>query len=285
MLITLSVIGGIFAVIAAWVGARSARETPSREMLPAPVAQSPPVTADKPKPSITVLEPPAAIPPAPPIAPAASPLAITRHSDDETPQAVEPAALTPSLAGREPVAAIEREEKAAAEAARRLADEKEKALRLANELEARRIREETEAAREEAARKAEERKLAAEAARKRQLARSREVTQALHVFLARGYRQPKEVQGAFLAFDATLDPEPMSLARLASVGALEESVTGMERLAWVASDSQNDRPRWNLGYGNSSGNWTPEARAMLRRTQKLLVDLGPALVEEGLLAP
>jgi hypothetical protein len=123
----------------------------------------------------------------------------------------------------------------------------------------------------------------AEAERRRLVAEARElrVRQLLAPFLARGFKQPKEWQGTFLAFERTAEEKPISLMTLRSVGALEPTAEGLGSLAWVAGDVKNDRPHWNFGHFNS---WSAETHRFVAGVQALLRELGEVLVEEGMLA-
>jgi hypothetical protein len=192
----------------------------------------------------------------------------------------------------------ERERAELLEADRVVAGARERALREAAELRAKTEAEairiaaasETEAILESARQKKEaaeaelaERRAAQAKEALRRRARSPDVAQYLGAFLAKGYKQPLEFQGAYMNFDATSEPKPISFSRLKAVGALDSGDAGLSALAWVASDPKNDRPP--LRYGTYPGDWSHEAREFLLRAQQLLRELGPTLVEEGRLAP
>lgn len=174
-------------------------------------------------------------------------------------------------------------EAARKEAAEARANAEAEAIRLVGEAEANEIlakarqrKEAVDAALAEEVRVAEE-------ARLRRKARTAEVAHHLGAFFAVGAKQPREIQGTFLALEMTAEPGPVSLTRLKTLGALDEGVEGLRRLNWIAADWQSERPRWS--YPLNPAEWSPEALAFIRRSQALLVELGPALVEEGLLAP
>jgi hypothetical protein len=131
-------------------------------------------------------------------------------------------------------------------AAKTRADAEAEAIRIAAETEAAEIvgKAQAEKARKDAA--LAEAKDAAEKERLRKKSKGPEVREILGVFLARGYQQPKEIQGTFLAFEATPEPHPLSLTKLRTLGALDEGIKGLQTLVWIASERQNDRPRWNF---------------------------------------
>jgi hypothetical protein len=112
-------------------------------------------------------------------------------------------------------------------------------------------------------------------------ARTPHVRQMLAPFIEKGFAQPKAWQGTYLAFERTEGEKPMSLRALRSVKALDEGEDGLESLAWVAGDAQNDRSRWNFGHVRS---WSKDTRRYVADVQGLLRELGEVLVEEGMLA-
>ncbi len=104
-----------------------------------------------------------------------------------------------------------------------------------------------------------------------------EVRQILAPFLAAGYTQPG-------SSDQLPDKLPISFSQLGSCGALTPDREGMRRLIIVAT-WKNDkvRPRWSV---SQNFNWlSPDQIEMVKKAQKLLVELGPVMVEQGLLSP
>ena len=83
------------------------------------------------------------------------------------------------------------------------------------------------------------------------------------------------------------DKKPLSFRAIQTRGALNPTEAGLQALVHIAfTRNDRDRPRWNFHYNNEKG-WTKrsEERAMVVETQQLLAELGPVLVEEGLLQP
>lgn len=179
--------------------------------------------------------------------------------------------------------ASEAMDRARKDAAKKRAEAEAESIRLAGEAEAAEIVSKARMKKEatDAALAAE--RAAAEKERLRVKAKTAAVAHYLGPFFAPGAKQPKEIQGTFLAFEPMADPGPLSLTRLKTLGALDEGIEGLRRLNWIASDWQNDRPRW--GHPLNPADWSPEARAFIREAQKLLRELGTVLVEEGRLAP
>lgn len=127
-----------------------------------------------------------------------------------------------------------------------------------------------------------------------QRARSPQVQQDLQPFLAKGYWQPGD-RGP----RENLDLRPMSWSRLRQFGVLERDQQGLIQLISVANSSNimhsingpfrnhktvdDMRPKWS--YPSSIDNLTPQQFEAVKRIQALLIELGPTLVEEGLLDP
>lgn len=175
------------------------------------------------------------------------------------------------------------EAKAREEVRVKLAKEKANAVLRAGEIEAERARADAEAREQKAKSEVEATKAATEKERLRKKARSPEVARSLAVFLEKGYKQPKAIQGTFLAFDSTPRAQPVSYLRLKTLGALDDSEKGLGVLAWVAGNFQNDRTKWR--FDARPDGWPADTRELVRKAQELLRELGPTLVEEGLLAP
>lgn len=84
----------------------------------------------------------------------------------------------------------------------------------------------------------------------------------------------------------TMEKQPLSYTQICNQGALNPDMNGLRRLILLgASINYRDRPRWRLNGGTV--NWVkhPEDIEMAKSAQSALIELGPVLVEMGLLAP
>lgn len=136
----------------------------------------------------------------------------------------------------------------------------------------------------EAARKADEMK--AQLARDKQLEEAEkpvlikrcqepETRTTLAPFLDKGMVRPSGNRGT--RYYDTIEPVPVSLKDLYACGALDETPEGLDKLYWATIDPQDTmRTRWRR-----SQQWrtTPALREKLVKAQKLLIELGPTLVE------
>lgn len=105
--------------------------------------------------------------------------------------------------------------------------------------------------------------------------RSAQVQRLLAPFITPGYLQP---DGSM-----TNDRRPHSFNRLQKVAALQEGNYGERMITTVVRNPQDQvRPRW---YSPGGGPSTPEEMHQLHEAQRLLRELGPTLVELGLLDP
>lgn len=104
-----------------------------------------------------------------------------------------------------------------------------------------------------------------------------EVRRLLAPFLAAGYTQPNSA-------DQLPDKVPISFSALSSAGALSPDREGMRRLIIVATwKGDKVRPRWSVPQ---NFNWlSPDQIEMVKKAQGLLIELGPVMVEQGLLSP
>lgn len=130
----------------------------------------------------------------------------------------------------------------------------------------------------------------------------------LRPFTAQGYWQPGDRSRG-----ATLRKSPMSFSRLEQFGALSGGHDGLARLLAVANGKgmgrtigrdnlgiadvpatysgtfnkrkhvDTDRPKW--AYPPTYGELTTEQLIKVQEVQDLLIELGPTMVEQGLLAP
>ena len=82
----------------------------------------------------------------------------------------------------------------------------------------------------------------------------------------------------------SIDKKPLSFSELQNYGALAETPEGLDQLVFVGTNLRDKaRPRWKLNrqyYRNHSNELE-----MVKEVQKLLIELGPVLVEMKLLEP
>lgn len=112
----------------------------------------------------------------------------------------------------------------------------------------------------------------------RKKAATPEVQGQLAPFLTPGYWLPSGTPGG-----VSYDKKPHSLSKLQSAGALDESLTGLRKLADIACNTRDQvRPRWKLPQY-----WpkNPQQLEKVKAAQKLLIELGPVLVELKMLEP
>jgi hypothetical protein len=137
----------------------------------------------------------------------------------------------------------------------------------------------------------------AESVRLRQLAQSPSVQRDLAPFLARGTWQPNQRAGQ----QGSAAPGPISFSALMEVGALVDDQQGLMQLLavanaqgcagakslihWHQNNRHQDRERTKWGYPRQFRSLTAADQDEVRRIQKLLNELGPTLVDLGLLAP
>jgi hypothetical protein len=125
--------------------------------------------------------------------------------------------------------------------------------------------------------------------------RSAAVQRDLKPFLDHGVWQPGDRRP-----NERIEAGPMSYSQLVAFGALNPTVEGLQLLLGVANANSSehaihrgtlfagkhmdtDRMKWS--YPTSWSRLTRDQVRELDRIQKLLIELGPTLVEEGLLAP
>lgn len=142
--------------------------------------------------------------------------------------------------------------------------------------------------RREAAERLESEKAEAERQRLIKRAQMPDVQRYLAPFLAKGYLQPKSERGVGM-FVKTTRLEPMSFSKISRTGALEPTISGLNVLNQLGSDTgtnelANDRrPLWGFGY--FTNRWSRSDQEYLQKAQELLRELGPTLVELEMLAP
>ncbi len=128
--------------------------------------------------------------------------------------------------------------------------------------------------------------------------RSEAVLRDLKPFLDRGYWQPGDREA-----NIRIDPEPMSWTALQNFGALNRDDEGLKALLAAANangcdqakvrgmvlvfgkNTHVDTERTKWSYNRVWTRLKPEHIREVRRIQQLLNELGPTLVEEGMLAP
>lgn len=83
-----------------------------------------------------------------------------------------------------------------------------------------------------------------------------------------------------------VDKKPISLNALKSAGALNADDKGYLELTRIATVKYNDRPHWSITYqgGRTFQKATEKQRDDVRKAQQLLNELGPTLVELGMLS-
>lgn len=156
-------------------------------------------------------------------------------------------------------------------------------LAQANEAQAKQNREELK---RQAENKVEDSKARVEASQKedearrvvlRKKAADPEVQGQLAPFLTPGYWRPGAVG------NMSYDKKPHSLSQLQGSGALDESQAGLRKLADIACSPRDQlRPRWKLPQY-----WlkNPQQMEKVKSAQRLLIELGPVLVELKMLEP
>lgn len=114
---------------------------------------------------------------------------------------------------------------------------------------------------------------------KKKQARDPEVQQLLAPFIAPGYYQPKYPRG-----EIGVQKIPMSYAKLQAFGALQPDTNGLQKLIQVATWSGDKaRPRWS--YNWRAHKLKPEEIEEVTKAQRFLIELGPVMVQEGILSP
>lgn len=108
-----------------------------------------------------------------------------------------------------------------------------------------------------------------------------DVKTTLAPFLENRTIQPR-LSGAAIRFQNTSVAAPMSLSRLASMGALNNSIDGLKRLVAVGADRKLPEPKWHIH--TMPNNWSEDDREFLKTAQTMLRDYGQLLVDEGLLS-
>jgi hypothetical protein len=110
-----------------------------------------------------------------------------------------------------------------------------------------------------------------------------EVKQTLAPLLTPGYHQPFRYKAGALGLERTAKKQPVSFSRLQEAGALEQTIKGLGELADITGSKDDDvRPRLKLP--DYTQWWSTAQQEKIQKVQDLLIELGPTLVEEGLLA-
>jgi len=178
--------------------------------------------------------------------------------------------------------ARERFDKAQHDADERVAVAKEEAIRVAGEVEARKIMDAANAARtrqteEEELHKQEQAKNARLNKMQREMS---DIQKHLRPFITKGYAQPGNTDNI-----QTGDSLPMSLSKLTALGALQDGREGMEKLMRCATVN-NDRDHGSFPqYLGGERGWQQTNKEFLKRAHQLLTEYGDLLVEKGLLSP
>ncbi|MEM6468012.1 MAG: hypothetical protein AAF802_00480 [Planctomycetota bacterium] len=115
-----------------------------------------------------------------------------------------------------------------------------------------------------------------------------DVKRYLQPFTAPGYLQPKSDRNAWDT-ERTVDATPVSLARLKRLGALEDTMEGLERLYIFGGGKNpvlnNSRPLGAFPEYAAYYLKKPNVLHAVKRAQQLLREHGQALVEQQLLSP
>ena len=117
----------------------------------------------------------------------------------------------------------------------------------------------------------------------RAAALSSDVKSALSPFIARRRIQPSLAGRFSIKFLRTTDKAPMSLGRLMSIGALDDSVAGLKKLALIGGNRKLPEPKWSIA--SQPNNWTEDDEEFLKNAQQMLRDHASILVSEGVLSP
>jgi len=107
---------------------------------------------------------------------------------------------------------------------------------------------------------------------------SADVKTTLAPFLKSRDIQPR-LSGAAIRLENTMNFAPMSLSRLSSMGALNESLEGLKRLAAIAGDRKLSEPKWHIH--SMPNNWSEADMEFLKKAQLMLRDYGAELVKQG----
>lgn len=83
----------------------------------------------------------------------------------------------------------------------------------------------------------------------------------------------------------TIDLKPMSFSKLSGIGALTPTERGLRAFVEVGMDPKNDRPHLPGEFKMTRWYQNGSSLATAAELQKLMVELGPTLVEMGLLEP
>lgn len=83
----------------------------------------------------------------------------------------------------------------------------------------------------------------------------------------------------------TLDPKPMSYTVLSSIGALRQTERGLRVFVEIAMTPKNDRPHLSNDFKLARWYQSSSLVATAAELQKLMIELGPTLVEMGMMEP
>ena len=108
-------------------------------------------------------------------------------------------------------------------------------------------------------------------------ATSPEVKMLLAPFLEARTIQPSLAGTFSIKWVRTYDKKPMSLGKLMEIGALDDSVEGLKKLALIGGNRKLPEPKWSV-Y-TQPNNWSPEDEERLKQAQQMLRDYGPTLVK------
>ena len=104
-----------------------------------------------------------------------------------------------------------------------------------------------------------------------------EVKMLLAPFLEPRTIQPSLAGTFSIKWERTYDKKPMSLGKLIGIGALDDSVDGLKKLALIGGHRKLPEPKWSIYTQPNS--WSPEDEERLKQAQLMLRDYGPTLVK------
>jgi len=114
-----------------------------------------------------------------------------------------------------------------------------------------------------------------------------EINRLLGTFLGKGSNQPVPNYSLDLPHWQVvgLSLGPISLGRLASIGALDQTETGYELLYHIGGDPRNNRSKTGFPQYTNKGAVNPTVMAKVKRASELLNKYGELLVKKRLLLP
>ena len=112
----------------------------------------------------------------------------------------------------------------------------------------------------------------------------RDVQLQLAAFLTPGYYTPYPA-GASADQQRSFDRKPVSYGKLKELGALNPTLDGLNTFVAIGAYRGNDRPRLDIRYNNSRWPRDDGLMQQAKQIQAIMIELGPSLVEMGLMEP